>query len=74
MAACLVRDVRAGKPDCAALPELRGEAMKVMKTIMAIVIMLFLIQQAQKIMKDPGYVGRVVDMITDDTSAEIEGE
>lgn len=74
MAACLVWHVRAGKPNPAALPELRSGQMKVMKAIMALVIMLFLIQQAQKIMKDPGYVGRVVDMITDDTSAEIEGE
>ena len=45
--------------------------MKIIRVVLAFVIMIFLVQQTRKIMNDPGYIGRVVDMITDGTSAEI---
>lgn len=49
--------------------------MKFLKIVIALVIMLFLVQQWQKINADPGYVDRVVDMITDGTSVEeLEGK
>lgn len=75
MEARLFRDVRAGEQDHAAVPELWAQAMKFMKWFCMILIMLFLIQQVKKINDDPGYVGRVFDMITDGTSVdELEGK
>lgn len=44
--------------------------MKFMKWLCMILIMLFLIQQVRKINDDPGYIGRVFDMITDGTSVD----
>lgn len=75
MEAHLFRDVRAGKQDRSAVPELWTQAMKFMKWFCMIMIMLFLIQQVKKIHDDAGYVGRVFDMITDGTSVdELEGK
>lgn len=71
----VVGDVRGGVANQATLPELWGKAVKVVKWFCMIMVMLFLIQQVRKINDDPGYVGRVVDMITDGTSVEeLEGK
>jgi hypothetical protein len=46
--------------------------MKFMKIVVTLVVMIFLIQQVQKINADPGYLPRLIDTITDGTSAEVK--
>ena len=46
--------------------------MKFMKVLITLVIMILLVQQAQKINADPSYLPRLFDMITDGTSAEVK--
>lgn len=75
MAAQVVRDVRGPEADHATLSDLRYHAMRAVKLLLMLGIMIFLVQQIQKISSDPGYIDRVFDMITDDTSIEdLEGK
>ena len=46
--------------------------MKFMKIVVTLVVMIFLIQQVQKINADPSYLPGLLDMITSDTSAEVK--
>lgn len=46
--------------------------MRMTKVFVTVVVMILLIQQARKVHDDPGYLPRLLDMITSGTSAEVK--